>query len=366
LRVTVTPPGAQPVVEIGSDVVNIGLRPTDLAGLDYLADWKVRVEVPVGVATHGTFDGVSGTVATAQIPVQVAVVVDDRGVAADLDIGSSEVTVGTPIRLQAALTELGQPVLGLGTKPGEVMVAKVLKPGQGVGDLLSSSQASSQSAPSPDPKTPVEAKLFNELQENPDALKQQEDLIQLTDPDGDGVYTGTYPTKEPGHYTFLFGVEGRTKEAGFVSRQQIKSVWVRPVPDGSATTFDVSTSSIAGGSLLTIVFTPKTKFGNLLGPGWANYFWLTANTGPAFKAVDNLNGTYTATLNYTGNIPAVSLHFLGVSILITDEVTHDRLPVPLDDRTMVVPQITGTGDQGTGCLLFIVTFIQRILRGNKP
>ena len=361
LRVTVAPPGVPADVQVGSGSAHASFDLLALPGYQHLGEWTVTVEVP------GTFDGPGiAAFVPPTVPVKVAVLVDDLGVNADLDIAQTEFTVGEPIQLRAKLSELGQPVLGLGTRAGETVVAQILKPGQSVGDLLGSSEASAQPVASPDPLSPAETKLFNELQNNPDAFLQQSDLIQLTDPDGDGVYTGSYPTKESGHYTFLFGVQGKTAEAGVMSRQQVKSVWVRPVPDGGQTKFGIDTSSIAGGMRLFINFTPKTKFGNLLGPGWANYFWLTANTGPAFKPVDNLNGTYAATLDYTGKIPSVSLHFLGVSILITDEVTHDKLPVPLDDRTMVVPQIQGTGDQGTGCLLFIVTLIQRILRGNKP
>lgn len=72
-----------------------------------------------------------------------------------------------------------------------------------------------------------------------------------------------------------------------------------------------------------------------MGPGWANYFWLTAPGVTPFKPIDNLNGAYTARTQFTGAPPAVKLHFLRVSTVIDDSVTADNLPVPLDDRNVM-------------------------------
>lgn len=136
--------------------------------------------------------------------------------------------------------------LGLGSRPGETVLAKVIKPGQSKGDLLAKSEASPEPAPTGDSQSPAEAKLFNELQDNLGALQVDDDVIALTDPDGDGVYTADYPTREPGHYTFLFAVQGRTNEAGIVSRQQLKSAFARAVPDPSQTAISVDTVSLDG------------------------------------------------------------------------------------------------------------------------
>jgi len=82
---------------------------------------------------------------------------------------------------------------------------------------------------------------------------------------------------------------------------------------------------------LIVTMKPRTKFGNRLGPGWANYLWLTTPNGAAFKPKDNLDGTYTATLNYVGNKPPDAvLHFENVIAIIGDSVTPDQLPQKLD------------------------------------
>jgi opacity protein-like surface antigen len=52
--------------------------------------------------------------------------------------------------------------------------------------------------------------------------------------------------------------------------------------------------------------------------------------------VDNLNGTYTATIPFSGaNPPAVEIHFIHVSSVIDDSVTPDKLPVPLSGGNVI-------------------------------
>jgi hypothetical protein len=77
-----------------------------------------------------------------------------------------------------------------------------------------------------------------------------------------------------------------------------------------------------------------------MGPGWANYFWFTAPGQTPFKAIDNLNGTYTATLAFAGsNPPKVSVHFEDVFAVIGDSVTPDHLPAPLGPGNVLVADV---------------------------
>jgi hypothetical protein len=100
---------------------------------------------------------------------------------------------------------------------------------------------------------------------------------------------------------------------------------VRPLPDGGNT--DVQATVIAKGTL-QIVMTPRGVSGDCLGLGWANYFWFTALGVKPFKAKDNLDGSYTATLNFTGKPPKVSVHFENALAVIGDSVTDNQLPSP--------------------------------------
>src|SRR5262249_28364737 len=54
------------------------------------------------------------------------------------------------------------------------------------------------------------------------------------------------------------------------------------------------------------------------------------------KPVDNLNGSYTATIPLSGaNPPEVEIHFIHVSALIDDSATPNNLPVPLNDSNVI-------------------------------
>jgi hypothetical protein len=49
---------------------------------------------------------------------------------------------------------------------------------------------------------------------------------------------------------------------------------------------------------LTIRLTPADKFGNLLGPGFANQLLLALNNEPSGQVKDNLDGSYEIKLKY--------------------------------------------------------------------
>jgi hypothetical protein len=208
--------------------------------------------------------------------------------------------------------------------------------------------------------TQADAKLHHTLEDNPGVLTQKQNTVTLLDNGnaangdsqaGDGIYSALYTPQIPGHYNFLFGVEGATKDLGRFSRQQLRTVVVRAVPDPDAT--ETQTTIDPGPpQVLIINLTPRTKFNHRMGPGWANYFWFTAPGVTPFKAKDNLNGTYTATLRFAGTIsPPISVHFIDESIEIADSVPPEKLPEPLDDKNVVIKNIPGTGPKDRFALL---------------
>src|SRR5262249_39720627 len=148
---------------------------------------------------------------------------------------------GDQIRLRAKMTQFGTPILGVGSRPGDKMEAQLVRPGNSVGDVLSDSKANTTSS-GPDPQTPVEARLANALQNDPTLLIRTPDTVQLFDDGthgdevaGDGVYSALYTATLPGHYNFLFSIE--SKDANFIrfSRQQLRTAYVRAVPDAGNT-----------------------------------------------------------------------------------------------------------------------------------
>jgi hypothetical protein len=354
LKLTVTPPGgAPPIVRTvalgdtpGSMVLNVPLnvKGSPKAG----GDWGIRIEPdPPGI-------GFLPPVKDADIPFNLIVLGDDTSLNSDLTTVAADYAPGDQIRLSARVTEMGDPLAGLNTQPGAAVVAELIRPDKGgIGDLLSASTAGSGPSSPSDQRSPADAKLANVLKANPDAIARANDTIQLLDNGsaangdavaGDGVYSALFPAQLIGHYNFLFGVTGKSKDAGRFSRQQLRTVHVRAVPDGNNTT---ATATIQGGNVLVIDMTPLTKFNNHLGPGWGNYFWVTGSGVTPTKFSDNLNGTYTAKLPFSGNPPSdVKIHFEHVNERIPDSATANNLPVPLGNGTVIVSHVNVPGGGG--------------------
>lgn len=305
--------------------------------VDTSSEWRVTIR-PIAVHTH-----VPGNVA---FPVFLAIMAEDSTVKTDYSFGVGDYVPGSRVPLRVKLKESGKALVN-----GVSVSALVASPGQSIGDLLSASSAgTSQPGSCPggcDTDTDADAKLANELSKNPDALAQNINPVTLLDNGdpangdqtaGDGIYTALYEVSTPGHYNVLFKTSGTAGRSGSVQHEQLMSLVVRNQPDAETTNVDASISSDPGGrtQTLSVKFKPATKGGHLMGPGWANYFWFTAPGVTPFKATDNLDGTYSAAVNFTGGTaPDLKLHFLDVAQVIEDSATYDTLPAPLDSSTAV-------------------------------
>jgi hypothetical protein len=303
------------------------------------------------------------------IPFELVALVEDAAVNADLLVPSRDYKAGDAIDLEVRLREFGLPIGGVGGNAGDQLLVQVVPPGQSVGDLLSKSSAPANQPPT-DPLSPAQSKLFNIVQNDLDAFRRDEsnpDQIVLTE-ESPGIYRGSYKAGATGHYNFVFGVVAGGPETSMFMRQAIRTVYVRSVPDASTTAVNVT---ISGGQL-GITFTPRTSFGDLLGPGWANHFWFTTPGGSPFKGRDNLDGSYSASLGFSGSTPpAVSLHFVDVLQVIGDETSAERLPVKLGQGTILIERLPktgigggGRGDDDTlqGCLLLFIRLLIAIGR----
>jgi len=332
IRLTATPPGGAPISQLGSSSIHINQRLPLAAPYRPGDPWTITVELLTGEGS---------------VPFNLSVLTDDHGLESDQSIVAGDYVPGAPIHLETRVEVFGRKVKGIGSNPGDKIVAELLRPGVGVGDLLSDSTASTNPPQPADQSNAALSKLQNTLQADPSKLVQAQDTISLLDNGnaangdavaGDGIYSALYTPQIPGHYNFLFGVEAVSKDVGRFSRQQLRTVYVRPVPDPPNTQVQSSVRSDGNKNTLVINMTPRTKFNNRMGPGFANYFWFTAPGQTPFKARDNLNGSYTAELPFSGVTPPdVTIHFIDEPIIIVDSVTPDQLPVPLDNSNVVKP-----------------------------
>jgi hypothetical protein len=338
LRVSVTPSGEATATQ-SSTVDGVAVLRFDVPtshAYQYGGNWTVVVDfAPIILEVASAPRAASEDVA---IDFDLVLLGEDLGLHTELNIVPSDYVPGVPVQFEVNLTELGRPVIGVGSHPDDKLLVEVVKPGIGIGDLLSTSSAATTQPFGSDPGTAAQAKLYKQVTGDPASLNRTSgDVVTLTD-SGGGIYRGSYAVQTPGHYNFLFGIEGTAPNVGRFSRQQLKTVYVRAKPSGTATSIQSTTQTVSLGNQLTLTFTPRTQFGNLLGPGWANYFWFTGPGVTPFKGIDNLDGSYTARLLYhTPLPPTVELNFIDFPAVIGDNVPPDQLPIPLGPNTILTP-----------------------------
>jgi hypothetical protein len=372
LRMTVTPPGGAPAIvrEDASGFITVVQSLPLPFPFDSMGSWHIEVKA------INRAPGMTAVAANAvSIPFDLHIMTDDAGVKSDLSVVPGDYKTGDNIRLRAKLRYFGLPILGLGSRPGDKIFVDLIAPGQGVGDMLSDSTASSIS-PRLDINAGAEAKLFNAVQNAPLGVIHPPGITLFDDGKsehgddvaGDGIYNALYPAVVPGDYNFVISVESTAPNAVRFSRQQLRAAYVRAIPDAGNTMIQTSIVRRDAGNTLSIVMTPRVKPGpgcrladskcGRMGPGWANYFWFTAPGETPFKARDNLNGTYTATLAFAGSKPPnVSVHFEDVLAVIGDSVTPDHLPAPLGPGNVLVADVTAEKCFGRSASANVLLFL---------
>jgi len=303
-----------------------------------IGEWTVKITV-------------NGSGLGKKFPYQFYALADDDSVKAKFDIKNGDYVTGKPIPLQAKLTEFGQALVN---RDGKLNVfAKLIKPEDGIGNLLSENTATGTgtgtgTGTNADTKSPAQQKLDAMLEKDPNLLKYSSEIIQLYD-DGlsshndkvanDGIFNNLYTnTNKQGQYNFLFSVEGKTNQSGPMSRQQIETVYVRLQPDLGNT--EITSQFIGNGPdrQLKVSMTPRDRFGNHFGPGYANYFLVSPLNGKRPKFQDsNLNGTYEFTIpaNADGSLPKLDVKYVKPFMHVSDEMYPDKIPQSLTESYVI-------------------------------
>lgn len=304
-------------------------------------------------------------------PLYFVVMSDDIGLKSSMKVVNGNFKTGDPIVLQASVSEGGRPILGLGDDSTDVIHVTLLEPGQSIGDMLAGSDASATPPSDTDTYSAADAKLHNELTENPQSLITNTNTLRLFDdgdPEhgdkvpGDGIYTNIKTAGFPGHYNFLFGIQGISESKGKFSQMHLETVYVRDAPDTDETDVSSTVQSGADGNTLVTIFTPRNRFGQQMGPGWGqaqgqgSYFWFVPpGGGKPYPAIDNLDGTYQGTYFYgSGDAPQVALHFVDAIAYLPEGTTVDNLPVPLDGGSVLVPDVNDSSHPWWWAIVLLV------------
>jgi hypothetical protein len=361
LRAVLTPPGGGSPISFNPPAGNTGgltggIPIQQPGGANAAGSWTIQIipevnspgNVPAATAPAG-----------ATIPFNFTLLGDDAVLNSSLGVVRAEYAVGGKIKLTAQVNEIGAAIVGLNGQKNARIEAAIVRPGNNVGDVLSDSAMQPTPAGPADPGSAAQRKLQALLAANPNALIHNSDLITLfdngdpangDDKAGDGIYSALIPAEFEGHYNIVFFIEGESKSVGRFVRQQIRTVFVRSMPDGGKT--QSATGVIGAGTasqFLVANVTPRNLRGGKMGPGWGNYFWFVATGSNPVKAVDNLDGTYTAQLPFSGATPpAVALYFLPQPVFYPD----DFVPTPgmLTPANLVVADVGAAPSGGEGKL----------------
>jgi len=197
---------------------------------------------------------------------------------------------GDKLRLRATLAYDGKPLTHL---PADSIRVRVQRPAEGLGNILRASTVDAQPSPSPDPMNAYNAKLAKITNADLLARTYPKDFATISlKEEGHGVYSATFDKTEiPGMYAFNAILDWKDKRTGQVHRRERLEHVVRVVADPAKTTI----ASQRAGNSVVLTITPRDKFGNYLGPGYA-----AAISAVGYKSeppVDRKQtGTYTLTV----------------------------------------------------------------------
>ena len=277
-----------------------------------------------GVKKDGQWNIVfsAGTFHTQSVNYSGLVLLDNALLDSNFEAINPDAGTGETIHLSATLKEGSAPVRGA------TVIAQIVGPEQGIGDILSTQPTPAAPPPGTDQQTPAQAKL-TALEMDPATqglfLPQNFPAVTLFDDgmhhDGaanDGVYGADYSsTNDEGFYNFRFGVVATAPANGQFLRTYTQSVFVRAKPDPKLTTLTVvSMTPSAAGSVVLLRAIPKDRFNHFLGPDYIGSLTITSTAGTVQTPLaDRLDGSYEISyLVPTGANPTIGLTILGTNV----------------------------------------------------
>lgn len=229
---------------------------------------------------------------------------------------SANVATGDPIQLRARIAYDRKPLNKL---PANAITVRVQRPRESLGTILHDTPArGALPAVAGDTRTPYERKTESIVDAAMLARIYPRDFetVTLTE-ESPGVYGGTFAnTSVAGMYAFEAVLDWDDPRTGAVRRVERLETHVKVKPDPIATT--IQTTPNADGSV-RIAVTPRDRFGNYTGPGYASVVRATLDgAGSITPAADDpdLTGTYVFTVSDlpAGQTPDVEVIVDGVNV----------------------------------------------------
>lgn len=261
---------------------------------------------------------------------QLIVMLDNANIVSSYQIPAQDIGTGEAIPVQAKFSENGTPLTGL------TMVAQLLGPANGLGEVLSTT-----GTPSGTPniggdtiRSEAQRKLLLLLADPASASlfagRDFASLVLLDDGQAasgdatanDGIYSGRFSGAPlEGHYRFAVNARGTSATNGDFQRTQVLTVFVRPKATAAQTALTLLSSTVQPDRsvLVTVRATPRDRFNKLIGPDYApDHIKIKSSLGvDASAVIDDLDGSYRKTfrLPSASSNPDITVEVMGTDVV---------------------------------------------------
>lgn len=259
-------------------------------------------------------------------------------------LARAAIRAGQPLEIQARLSRAGQPVTGARVQ------ATVQVPDTGLGSLLWKYRERLQVPPEAairgleDTRPLLVAEQLQELTGREQLFRYRPQRVDLTDPDGDGLYTGRFTdTRVTGTYQVTLEARGGDSGHRFERQHELAAVVSVGRIDPERSKVDVALVdriSASGAGIWRTTITPVDVYGNVLDPGYQRRVQLTAENGRWVKPLeDNLDGSYSRLIQVPPRQkPKISINVFRQRLPVLEENFRDILDLdePLRPRRPVL------------------------------
>jgi hypothetical protein len=306
LDLDVYPPGASiPAIPTSSKKTpQASIQAFDMAAGFKSGAWSVRVKRDLKSAEA--------------VPYVLNVMFLEKHLDYQFSLDNLHAVTGDPLGIKVLVDWDGKPLAGL--PPGAIKVRVQQQP-DGMGNILHSSKVKvpggNTVTPSGDIQTPFDYKIAALGQSLIDSTTPKDvAVIPLTE-QGKGIYSASFTgTSIPGSYVFEAVLDWDIPLTGHVQREERLEEDVKPRADSSAT--PITLTGDASG-IWTLTVTPRDRYGNYFGPGYAPLVKAVVRSGgrlrSAIPADQDQLGTYVFTIaGSPGVTPVVDVTVDGVPV----------------------------------------------------
>ncbi|HEV7485143.1 MAG TPA: vWA domain-containing protein [Thermoanaerobaculia bacterium] len=304
LDLDVYPPGAiVPAIPTSAKKTpQASIKAFDMARGFSMGAWSVRVKRDLKSADA--------------VPYTLNVMFLEKHLDYQFSLDNLHAVTGDNLGIKVLIDWNGKPLTGL---PAGAIRLRVLQQPDGMGNILHASKVKvpggNTVTPTGDIQTPYDYKIAALGQPLIDSTTPKDVAVIPMAEQGKGIYSASFPgTSIPGTYAFEAILDWNIPATGHVSRQERLEEDVKPRADSHATAITLTGDAFG---VWTLTVTPRDRFGNYFGPGYASLVQAAVRSGgklrSATPADQNQLGTYTFTIaGSPGVTPVVDVTVDGV------------------------------------------------------